>query len=118
MFLCSFKGIPVDRHVKRLSIALRWATSTTNVEKIRLELENWLPPAYWPDVNVTLASIGQLLHAHYMSVVKHLRDSGIPETIITDICQTMRKTRKSRKARKPRKASNGEELKKSNGPKK
>jgi endonuclease-3 len=53
-------GIGVDTHVHRISNRLGWVESKTP-EDTRLQLEDWLPPEYWREVNHLMVGYGQLL---------------------------------------------------------
>ncbi|KAI5957974.1 NTH1 [Candida theae] len=55
-------GIGVDVHLHRLALLWRWvSTKATTPEKCRLELESWLPPKYWRDVNPLVVGFGQVI---------------------------------------------------------
>jgi len=53
-------GIGVDTHVHRLANRFDWVQNTTkNPEETRKALEEWLPRAYWSEVNHLLVGFGQ-----------------------------------------------------------
>lgn len=53
-------GIGVDVHVHRIANRLKWVRKpTTDPEKTRKELEDWLPQSYWREVNWLLVGFGQ-----------------------------------------------------------
>jgi endonuclease-3 len=47
-------GIGVDLHVHRIANRLQWVSETKTPEKTRLQLEAWMPRAYWEPVNTLL----------------------------------------------------------------
>ena len=56
------EGLGVDTHVHRICGRLGWtapATAAKTPEHTRVELEEWLPPHYWKDVNILLVGFGQ-----------------------------------------------------------
>ena len=56
------EAILVDSHVKKCATSLGWIlTWCKSPETIHLCLQSWVPYAWWPHVNIVLASIGQLL---------------------------------------------------------
>ncbi|XP_039255497.2 endonuclease III-like protein 1 [Styela clava] len=53
-------GIGVDVHVHRIANRLKWVRKqTSEPEKTRKELEDWLPQSYWREVNWLLVGFGQ-----------------------------------------------------------
>jgi endonuclease-3 len=53
-------GIAVDVHVHRIAQRLRWVPAKVRgPEDSRVALQEWLPPALWPDVNLLLVGFGQ-----------------------------------------------------------
>lgn len=53
-------GIGVDTHVHRISNRIDWVQKTTkDPEGTRKALEDWLPRAYWSEVNHLLVGFGQ-----------------------------------------------------------
>lgn len=51
-------GIGVDTHMHRLFNKLKWVESKTP-EQTRLQLQDWLPVEYWPEVNLLWVGFGQ-----------------------------------------------------------
>lgn len=51
-------GIGVDTHVHRITNRLGWA-STATPEQTRVALESWMPPEYWPELNILMVGFGQ-----------------------------------------------------------
>ena len=50
----------VDTHVHRIANRLGWTkTGTKTPEKTQEELESWIPPPLWNEVNVLLVGFGQ-----------------------------------------------------------
>lgn len=52
-------GIGVDVHLHRLAQMWGWVPKSTNPEKTRLALQEWVPPQYWGDINPLLVGFGQ-----------------------------------------------------------
>lgn len=52
-------GIGVDVHLHRLAQMWGWVPKSTNPEKTRLALQDWLPERYWGDINPLLVGFGQ-----------------------------------------------------------
>lgn len=52
-------GIGVDTHMHRIFNVLHWVNKTNTPEKTRLQLESWLPPEYWSEVNLLWVGFGQ-----------------------------------------------------------
>jgi endonuclease-3 len=52
-------GIGVDTHVHRISNRLGWV-KTKNPEETRKDLEDWLPPSHWREINALLVGFGQI----------------------------------------------------------
>lgn len=53
------EGIGVDTHVHRISNRLGFVKSKT-AEETRHQLEDWLPPSYWKEINKTFVGFGQI----------------------------------------------------------
>eukprot|EP00924_Labyrinthula_sp_SR-Ha-C_P001152 maker-scaffold_7-snap-gene-15.41-mRNA-1 protein AED:0.01 eAED:0.01 QI:227/1/1/1/0/0.5/2/1107/254 len=51
-------GIGIDTHVFRMAKQLHWTNGKTP-EKVRKELETWVPKEIWSDLNLLLVGLGQ-----------------------------------------------------------
>ena len=55
-------GIGVDVHLHRLAQMWSWTSKNAKTpEHTRVELEDWLPPKYWADINPLLVGFGQTI---------------------------------------------------------
>lgn len=56
-------GIGVDLHVHRIANRLHWVASsnTKSPDQTRIDLEDWLPPQYWREINPLLVGFGQTI---------------------------------------------------------
>lgn len=52
-------GIGVDVHVHRISARLGWTKNAKTPEDTRKQLEDWLPPSLWTEINPLLVGFGQ-----------------------------------------------------------
>lgn len=52
-------GIGVDVHIHRLAQMWGWVPKSTNPEKTRIALEEWVPKKYWYEINPLLVGFGQ-----------------------------------------------------------
>ncbi|EDV27688.1 uncharacterized protein TRIADDRAFT_21050 [Trichoplax adhaerens] len=58
----SVVGIGVDTHVHRISNRLKWVKKpTTDPEKTRIALEEWLPRNEWREINCLMVGFGQTI---------------------------------------------------------
>jgi len=54
-------AIPVDSHVIKCAIALKWVPDfCKSPEAVWTALQQWIPLYFWPHANMVLASLGQL----------------------------------------------------------
>jgi len=54
------EGIGVDTHMHRMLNVLGWVETKTP-EQTRLQLQSWLPKDLWPEVNIVMVGVGQMI---------------------------------------------------------
>ncbi|CAH0479694.1 unnamed protein product [Peronospora belbahrii] len=52
-------GIVVDTHVHRVAQRLGWASTSSNPQDTRRELEEWIPPEHWGNLSLAVVGFGQ-----------------------------------------------------------
>lgn len=55
------QGIGVDTHVHRIAALWKWTKDAASPEQTRMQLESWLPKAYWRELNVLMVGLGQVV---------------------------------------------------------